>query len=121
VREGDVADLQGALESTPAVVVGAGPSLDSQLDALRALAGRAAIIAVDTALRPLLAAGITPHIVVAVDPSSINASHLVDVTGSESVFLVAEASVDPHAIAAFRERVFACRVASHDPWPMLEA
>lgn len=120
-REGDITALVGAAPGVPAIIVAAGPSLDAQLDALRAAQDRALIICVDTALRPLTAAGIAPHLCVAVDPTATNANHLVDVSGAESTWLVAEGSVDPHAIAAFAGRIFACRIARHDPWPRLES
>lgn len=65
--------LDGA--PAPAVIVGAGPSLDAELAALRALRGRAAIVAVDTALTPLLDAGVTPDFVVSVDSQAENLDH----------------------------------------------
>lgn len=119
--EGNITALAGFAKDLPVVVVAAGPSLDAQLAALKQAQDRAVIICVDTALRPLTAAGIRPQFVVAVDPTSLNASHLVEVSGSEATWLVAEASVDPHAIGAFTGRVFACRVGDHDPWPSLQA
>ena len=63
----DVRALSGALTGTPAVICAAGPSLDAALDDLRTYADRAYIIACDTALRPLLTAGITPPVVVGLD------------------------------------------------------
>lgn len=120
-EEGDVAALAGVARDIPVVIAAAGPSLDRQLDALRDAQQRALIISVDTALRPLLAAGIKPHLAVAVDATPTNAMHLVDLTGAESTALVAEGSVDPHALAAFRGRIFGCRISRHDPWPWLEA
>ena len=50
------------------MIVGAGPSLDDSLAALARSRDRAVVLAADTALRPLLAAGIRPDIVAAVDP-----------------------------------------------------
>lgn len=120
-QESDVTALDGTMRGVPAIVVAAGPSLDGQLDDLRDAQSRALIIAVDTALRPLLAAGIRPHLAVAVDPSTINATHLLELSGAESTWLVAEGSVDPHAMNAFRGRIFAFRVGSRHPWPWLVA
>src|SRR6476659_8277570 len=76
--EADAAALCDVFTNVPAVVVGAGPSLDANLSALYDLQDRALLIAVDTAVRPLLAAGIRPHVVVSVDPSEANAKHLTD-------------------------------------------
>ncbi len=119
--ESDVAALDGIVPGMPAIVVAAGPSLDAQLAGLRAAQSRSIVIAVDTALRPLLAAGIRPHFVVSVDPSTTNATHLIELSGTESTWLVAEGSIDPHVMAAFRGRIFAFRVGCRHPWPWLVA
>lgn len=120
-RESDVTALDGIMQKVPAIVVGAGPSLDRQLDQLRDAQSNALIITVDTALRPLLAAGVTPHLVVSVDPSTINATHLLELPGAGATWLVAETSIDPHAMSAFRDRIFAFRVGTRHPWPWLIA
>jgi hypothetical protein len=120
-REGDVASLAGAGTGLSAIVLGAGPSLDRALPALRAAQSTAIIIAVDTALRPLLAAGIRPHLAVAVDPGDANTRHLYDLPPCPETFLVSEASVDPRAVREFRGRTFLFCVADHHPWPWLRA
>lgn len=56
-----------ALEGVTGIVVGAGPSLGLALDALRELQGRVAIIATNSAVGALDAAGIQPDIVCAVE------------------------------------------------------
>src|SRR5690606_30895231 len=71
-READVDVLEGAASGMPAVVIGAGPSLDRAIDDLRRVSGRAVLIATDTAARPLLGAGVVPHAIVSVDPSPVN-------------------------------------------------
>lgn len=111
--------LRDLTPGVPAVVVGAGPSLDLVVPLLRDARERAVIIAVDTALRPLAAAGIDPHLVVAVDPGEANVRHLVDLPPCPGAHLVAEGSVDPAAFATFRGRTFAFAVADHQPWPWL--
>jgi SAM-dependent methyltransferase len=119
--EGDVAALAGLAAGRPAVVVGAGPSLDRRLDLLRAIAGRALVIAVDTATRPLLAAGVTPDLVVGVDPSETNAAHLRDLGDVRGLWLVGEPSLHPSVFPAFADRTFTFAVAEHEPWPWLAA
>lgn len=118
---GDVAALDSRFTGVPAVVVAAGPSLDANLTDIRTYRDRAVLIAVDTALRPLLAAAIAPDLVVAVDPSEANARHLVDLPLCDTTHLVAEGSVDPEAIRSFGGRLFALRVGDHHPWPWLQA
>jgi hypothetical protein len=118
-REGDAAALHGRLAGRPAVLVGAGPSLDHILEHLREFQNRAIIIAADTTLRPLLASGITPHLIVAVDPGATNAAHLTGIEDVHDAFLVAEASLHPSAFGAFTGRTFLFRVSNHEPWPWL--
>ncbi|MEZ5290590.1 MAG: 6-hydroxymethylpterin diphosphokinase MptE-like protein [Vicinamibacterales bacterium] len=119
--EGDAAALTALGEGRPAVVVGAGPSLDRSLALVADLAERALVIAVDTALRPLLAAGVRPDLVVALDPSEVNARHLHAPGDVAGVWLVAEPSLHPSAFEAFRGRTFTFGVADHEPWPWLAA
>lgn len=52
----------------PAFIVAAGPSLNKNVHELKAAKGKAFIIAVDTALKPLLNAGIIPDLFVTLDP-----------------------------------------------------
>lgn len=54
-------------ENIPAIVVGAGPSLDKNIAQLKEAKGKACIIACDTALKPLIREGITPDLFVVVD------------------------------------------------------
>jgi hypothetical protein len=118
--EGDVSALANALDGVPAVIVGAAPSLDESLDDLAAVRDRVAVIAVDTALRPLLSAGIAPDLVVAVDPSDANARHLQGAPTLPATWLLAEPSVAPVALAPFDGRTFTFTL-GHDPWPWLRA
>lgn len=119
VSEGDAGALAGAFAGTPAFVVGAGPSLDLNLRALERLQHRAIVVAVDTALRPLVAAGIRPHLVIGVDPSELNARHLQHLPDVSGVWLVAEGSLDPSVFMPFVGRTFTFCVSDHEPWPWL--
>ncbi len=118
-REGDAAALDGLFTGLPAVVVGAGPSLDDNLAALAACQDRAVIIAADTTLRPLLAGGVRPHLVVAVDPSDLNARHLSGVDHLDGIAFAAEGSLHPTAYEGFRGRTFVFKVSNHEPWSWL--
>jgi hypothetical protein len=120
VRSADPSALRGRFAGVPVIVAAAGPSLDRQLPALRRLAGRALLIAADTAWRPLAAAGIDPHIVVAVDPTDMNGRHLLRVPARRRPWLLAEPSIDPRVPPAFDARFATFRVANHHPWPWLE-
>ncbi|MBC9784453.1 motility associated factor glycosyltransferase family protein [Heliobacterium chlorum] len=68
-------NLFGKFEGIPAIVVAAGPSLSKVLPELQKWKAHAILIAVDTAMRPLLQAGIEPDFVVAIDGSKLNHRH----------------------------------------------
>jgi hypothetical protein len=118
-RSSNVASLERRFAGRPAVVVGAGPSLDDNLPALAALQDRAVIVAVDTTLRPLLAGGVRPHLVAGVDPAELNAQHLAGVEGLDDIWLAAEGSLHPSAFEGFTGRTFTFKVSDHEPWPWL--
>lgn len=54
-------------DKVPAIIVAAGPSLDKNINELKNAKNKAFIIAVDTALKPVLNAGIKPDITITVD------------------------------------------------------
>lgn len=100
-----VRTLFGAFENKPAIVVSAGPSLQKNIDQLKDLKDRAVIISVDTALRPLLAAGIEPHLICTGDPQEANWRHLRGTVTSQAC-LVAEPMTHPLSLEYFADRLF---------------
>jgi hypothetical protein len=102
-RDADAGRLFGRFRDVPLVMVSAGPSLDRNIQELRGIKDRCFILSVDTALRPLLAAGVTPHAVITADPSEINARHIVGVM-PQSTYLIAEQAVQPEALESASER-----------------
>ena len=118
---GDVRALTNAFQGIPAVIAGAGPSLDAAMPELQRMTGRGLLIAVDTALRPMLDAGITPQLVTALDPSLLNARHFQMLAECPDTWLVAESALDRSAAAPFDQRTFWLRIAKHHPWPWLNA
>lgn len=64
----NVENLRGILpKDIPTIVVSAGPSLNKNILELKRAQGKACIIATDTAMKPLLNAGIIPNLFVIVD------------------------------------------------------
>ena len=61
----------GALRGLPALVCGAGPSLDVTLPALAAAAGHAVVFSADSALRALARAGVTADFAVSIDADKV--------------------------------------------------
>lgn len=122
-RARDVRAGAGRHLGRPAIVAAAGPSLNRNLAELAALPDwrqRAVVVAVDTALKPMLAAGIAPHYVVAVDPGEANAATLAGLPPLPDTWLVGEASLDPRCFDGFADRTVLFRVSdTHAPWPWL--
>lgn len=89
----NVSALSGILPGIPAFVVGAGPSLDKNIQELKKIGDQGIIIAVDTIFNTLRNEGITPHIVVTTDPTYLNASHFKNVNELGETILVFSPSV----------------------------
>jgi hypothetical protein len=108
IREG-VAALAGVQRGRPAIVVSAGPSLARNIDmlALPGVRDRFVIIATQTVLKPLLARGIRPHFVTALDYHEISARFYEGLTPRdvEGVTLVVEPKASPAIPRAFPGRV----------------
>jgi hypothetical protein len=97
----------GRFSDTPAVIVSAGPSLDKNIHELRDKKDNVLIIAADTTIKPLLAAGIEPHFVMTGDPSHANYLHLKGAVTTEAL-LVMEATAHPQSPEGFERRTLAC-------------
>ena len=94
-----VHELKDAATDRPAVVVSAGPSLHRNLHELSrdGVRDRCIIIAVQTALKPLLNAGIRPHFVTALDYHEISKRFYEDLDPEDlrDVTLVADPKANP--------------------------
>lgn len=73
-------------EKIPAILVAAGPSLNKNIQELKRAKGKAFIIAVDTAIKPLLKAGIVPDMFAIVDGKK--PLELVATKGADQIPLV---------------------------------
>lgn len=100
-----VADLQNAAKGRPAIVVAAGPSLRRNIDLLArpGVRDRFVIIAVQTVLKQLLARGIRPHFVTALDYHEISRRFYEGLTPADvqGVTLVADPKANPAILEAF--------------------
>lgn len=100
-----IEDLRNALKGKPGVVVSAGPSLSRNIKELArpGVRDRVCIIAVQTTLKPLLAAGVKPHFVVALDYHEISRRFYEGLTASEveGVTLVVEPKANPAILDAW--------------------
>jgi hypothetical protein len=99
---GDVAALSSAL---PVVVAGAGPSLEECLPALARLRSRFTLVAVDTALPALMAQGIVPDVVVALEAQLANLQDFIPARASDTV-LACDLSSHPSVLKLFPGKLF---------------
>ena len=74
----------------PAILVAAGPSLNKNIHELKKAKNKAFILAVDTAIKPLMKAGIVPDAFLTIDPHKLLA--LVDIEGAEKIPVIAPTS-----------------------------
>jgi hypothetical protein len=119
ILQGRVAGLTGIANGSPAVIAGAGPSLNRNIEELAQLRDRAVVIAAGSAMRPLVASGIEADLVVALDPADANARNLAGTGANGRTWLVGEGSLPPDIFKEYRGRSVSFRVGDHHPWPWL--
>ncbi len=100
-----VKDLADVAKGRPAIVVAAGPSLKRTIDLLAqpGVRDRFVIIAVQTVLKQLLAKGIRPHFVTALDYHEISRRFYEGLTAQdvEGITLICEPKANPAILQAF--------------------
>lgn len=75
--------LYGRFAGVPAIICGAGPSLNQHLDLLRGLRERALLFAGGSAINALISNAVQPHFGASVDPNPIQAKRMQDHDGFE--------------------------------------
>ncbi|MDH5542895.1 MAG: DUF115 domain-containing protein [Nitrospinota bacterium] len=90
----------GALKGYPAILVGAGPSLDRNLSFLDKVQNSSFILAVDTAAEALRENGIGYDAVISVDPQVISFSHFAGARGGAPLFF--SPTTHPQVVERFK-------------------
>ncbi|NBC30804.1 MAG: DUF115 domain-containing protein [Spirochaetes bacterium] len=106
-RARGVRELGEAFAGTPVLLCAGGPSLDLVLPLARRIQERAVIVAVDTAVKPLLTAGVEPDFIVIVDPQYWNTRHLDNIELRHAV-VIGESSTHPRAFRILPRPLFFC-------------
>jgi len=109
-----IAALKGTLAKSPVLVIGAGPSLKNQLPLIARIAPTVHIIAVDTAVGPLVMCGIIPDFIVSLDAQYFNTcdffSLFSDVHTAETVYrrsvLVTDIVVCPQILKNWKGDIY---------------
>ena len=100
-----VGSLFGAFDGKPGIVVAAGPSLNKNIGLIKEAVNRAVIIAVDTALKPLLKHGIRPDFVVSIDFTPHNERYFNQID-TRGLCLVSDCEIYPPILKNFEGRKF---------------
>ncbi len=96
--------LPTPLKKTPVFVIANGPSLDADIEFIRAHQHQAILIACGTAISSLYRAGITPDIYIAVERVNMVAAHLAQMNASD--YLQDILMIAPDVIHADTKRMF---------------
>jgi len=98
--------LKDALKDFAAVVIGAGPSLENDMEIIAGLKEKMVLIASDTVLAPLLKRNIIPDFVITVDPQFINSFSITGavkgIKKEKLPVLVADPAVYPATLKNYR-------------------
>ena len=117
-REPGIAAFKDAQPDRSAVIVSAGPSLARNVDLLAqpGVRDRCVIIAAQTVLRPLLARGVRPHFVTALDFHAISTRFYEGLAASdvEGIDLILDPKAHPSIADAYPGRVRCCESTALD-------
>lgn len=94
--------FRGVLEGYPAIVVSAGPSLARNFESLRKARGRAALLAVSTSFKRMLAASLPPDFTGTLDYHRISARYFEAAGDEVSVPMLCDARGAHEAMQAYR-------------------
>ncbi len=99
-----IGQVAGVFGQTPAISVGAGPSVGAHLDELRALQDKCLIVACDSVCPGLIAAGIVPHVVTPLERSRDQAQFVACLKDTRAIFAGISAC-HPDTLAPFGDRI----------------
>ena len=104
VSSSSISSVENMIKGRPALVVAGGPSLTNDMDVLKQKHHGAFMIAVDSALKPLLEHGIRPDLAVTCDPLPLNADKIAGLSQEvlASIPLVYHLDACPQLIEKFK-------------------
>ena len=103
-KNAGVVALAQKFKEIPAIIVGAGPSLDKNINLLGRAQGHSMILASDAALKPLLLQGVTPSIVVNLDPQEEVAKFFQGVS-HRGMTLIAPSIIHPRVLDLWKGNI----------------
>jgi hypothetical protein len=96
-----IKSLFGKFKNTPAIIIGAGPSLDKSYNDLKLIHNKAILIAVDTALKGLVKNNVKPDIVVTLDAQKENFNDFKGIDYNDYI-LVYDITVYPEILNSYK-------------------
>lgn len=105
-----VQQYKKALQGIPALIVGAGPSLDGNLDAIKAMQDKAIIFCADASYEKLLKHGIVPHAVSSVERVELTTKFFDNIPTRDDVVFMGPSIVRNETLEKFTCKIFTGRV-----------
>ncbi|MBW2116693.1 MAG: motility associated factor glycosyltransferase family protein [Deltaproteobacteria bacterium] len=102
IQDPGIITFKNCFQGKPAIVIGAGPSLNKNIHFLKKASHKAILISVDAALRPLLDVGIRPHVVTNIEMTKGQDLFFSNLEGVEDTFFVFSPVVPPETYDAFK-------------------
>jgi len=97
-----IISFKNAFKGRPAILVGAGPSLNKDIDLLKEASHKALLVCVDAALKPLLDRGIEPQIVTNVERSKGQSGFFAGLEELENTYFVYCSVVYPDTYESYK-------------------
>jgi len=97
-----VRSFKNLFKEKPAIVVGAGPSLNKNIHLLKEASRKALIVCVDAALKPLLKAGIRPHIVTTMERNAGTIDFYANLSGLDDIIFVFSSVIHPNTYTVYK-------------------
>ena len=112
-----IRSFKNLIKDKSAIVVGAGPSLNKNIHLLREASGKALLVCVDAALKPLLKAGIRPHIVTTMERTEGTIDFYANLSGLEDIFFVFCTVIHPNIYKVYKgPKIIANRYQEISDW-----
>ncbi|MBU0987419.1 MAG: DUF115 domain-containing protein [Proteobacteria bacterium] len=121
LQDPGIISFRNLFTGKPAIVVGAGPSLNKNIVRLKEASAKALIVCVDAALKPLLKAGIRPHFVTTTERTKGVVDFYTNLAGLEDIFYIFCAIGHPSLYHIYKgPKIIATRYQEFSDWLELD-
>ena len=101
IQDPGIVSFQNSFKGKPAILIGAGPSLNKNMHLLKEASHKALLVCVDAAFRPLLNSGIQPHLVANIERTKGQDAFFSNLNDLEETFFVFCPVVHPSTYDAY--------------------